>query len=1028
MTDENQYVDKDDLLSQSSLEDDDNGGIKPIPEISDDDELENNTNLIKNKDNNQENNEKDYFSGGSLSDDNNEPNIFSEKTSKKENSNPVSPKLNSKKLEKVDPLPNNNFTNRFNKNSELNKIYLGALKNNFIKQNNDLNGKNKLINLPKVNKNNINKNNDNKKENNEDKIEKEEKKENKETKVKSINEEKEDNKKTEKPEDKNNIPNNMLSDDELNCEEIEQISDIDDVNVEKQTDDNTNNEENKEKIEKKEIENIVTKETELNDDDSLYDSLSSSLNENIENQIGGFIDDNNENDSNTFMKQMLVETNKHYIKEQRQQTEKLKQWAIKDIYNIISNNIILKLQKSFFNIQNSKKQLIEKKGNNFFRCYEKYKTKFKKECLKKYFFKLKIKSIELKPKIEKIIDLITELSITNENIETAKKIKTSISKKITEFTGENDQEELPTNSTPNNENEAKEENTETTENITIPPPPPPPMIPPPPPVPAAPSIPPPPGAPPLVLGNFSNVNIPDVTKNLPKLPKDVNARKLQWQKVNYDLYNNSFWSKLEDEQEKTKNNVKVDFELLQNVFTVSKVKKEEKKVEKPVSKKKDVITILDGKRLMNVSISLKKMKINKDKLQQLIKAYDIDNILDLDLIQTINNIFPSDEEKRQLLEYNGDLTKLSEPDNFCRMLVSIENCKKILEILEFKKQLPEKINDILLKIHTLQECTSSINNSEQFKSILYLIRQMGNYLNTGTSNGKALGFSISFLDKLDMIKGYNKEKSNFLEIFTTIIKKDNVNLLNFYKEFKKLDEASNCNKDELDKQIALVQKGITGIQNEKEKTKEENYLMFLNNTENYCSAKMDCINLTNKFLDNEIEKTISIFGENPKNFNLSSFIKIIKNFTEKFKKCLLEISQKEARLLKKMIMEEKKKKKKENMKTVVNADIKKICDNTRKTIARKTHIKNNLCDIREFVKSARAKIRENKLQQFGNNEIKETNKEMFNDIDLIQKGVKVGDNGKKKVNKDAKIRMIINQQPKSERKNYMKFQGTKNKD
>ena len=140
-------------------------------------------------------------------------------------------------------------------------------------------------------------------------------------------------------------------------------------------------EEYKEKIE---IENILTKDTELNDedfqkDDFIYDSLSSSLNETIEHQIDGFIDDNNEKETNTFMKQMLVETNKHYIKEQRQQTEKFKQWGIKVIYNIITNHIILNLQKSFSNIKFNKKQLIDKKGKNLFRCYEKYKKKKEKK-------------------------------------------------------------------------------------------------------------------------------------------------------------------------------------------------------------------------------------------------------------------------------------------------------------------------------------------------------------------------------------------------------------------------------------------------------------------------------------------------------------------------------------------------------------------------------------------------------------------------------------------------------------------------
>ena len=51
------------------------------------------------------------------------------------------------------------------------------------------------------------------------------------------------------------------------------------------------------------------------EENNSFHSLSSSLNENIENKIVGIIESDNK--ENSFMKQMLVETNIHYIKEQR---------------------------------------------------------------------------------------------------------------------------------------------------------------------------------------------------------------------------------------------------------------------------------------------------------------------------------------------------------------------------------------------------------------------------------------------------------------------------------------------------------------------------------------------------------------------------------------------------------------------------------------------------------------------------------------------------------------------------------------
>ena len=88
----------------------------------------------------------------------------------------------------------------------------------------------------------------------------------------------------------------------------------------------------------------------------------------------------------------------------------------------------------------------------------------------------------------------------------------------------------------------------------------------------------------------------------------MNIRKFQWQSIPVRQYKDSFWSKAQDEQDKGKNQVKIDFDLLQEMFCEEKkklVKKESQKVSDSSNKQK---TILDGKRLMNVSISTSKIK------------------------------------------------------------------------------------------------------------------------------------------------------------------------------------------------------------------------------------------------------------------------------------------------------------------------------------------------------------------------------------------------------------------------------------
>ena len=125
-------------------------------------------------------------------------------------------------------------------------------------------------------------------------------------------------------------------------------------------------------------------------------------------------------------------------------------------------------------------------------------------------------------------------------------------------------------------------------------------------------------------------------------------------------------------------------------------------------------------------------------------------------------------------------------------------------------------------------------------------------MNFGTSNGKALGFSLFSLEKIDDIKSFNKEKTSLLEFLVLNVKSKNNQLINFYKEFKFIQEASETDKNELEKNIMILIANLNKIKKEKE-TKNENFLLFLNNVEKYSSIKIECVKISNKMLDNEIK-------------------------------------------------------------------------------------------------------------------------------------------------------------------------------
>ena len=521
----------------------------------------------------------------------------------------------------------------------------------------------------------------------------------------------------------------------------------------------------------------------------------------------------------------------------------------------------------------------------------------------------------------------------------------------------------------------------------------------PPPIPSIPSI---PGGPPRVPGipmfPIANNSLIDPTKDLPLPPKNKNIKKYQWSPIKANTYKGSFWNEMQEKQDKEKVKNIVDYELLEQMFCEAKQDSNKNKNNNSNQVKTGVVKLLDDKKLMNIQISLSKVEFTQEKIKDILTTYDQDNIFDIDTIETIISLYPTDEETNLLKNYTGDVSALSPPEQFCYMLISIDNCIKILNFLKFKKNLINDVRVILISIRILSETLKSINNSMKFKQVLFTIRQIGNYLNHGTANGKALGFSITSLDKLDNIKSYNKDKSSLFDFVVMNIKKKEPELIAFYNEFNRLDEGCQIDKAELDKQIKTIESGINLIHNEINKTKNEEYLVFLNNLDKYSNVKLECVKITNKMLNDEIEKIIVTYGINKAKFNLSTFLKTINDFVEKFKSIYIKLLRKEAKVLKKG----KGKSTVDQSKSVFEEKIaandlsggagkasqpyvpqqfkskgeyQKIRDSVRKTVARRTAFMKDLKDIKEFIKNEKMNANNNNTSNADNTNSISTHKD-----------------------------------------------------
>jgi hypothetical protein len=99
----------------------------------------------------------------------------------------------------------------------------------------------------------------------------------------------------------------------------------------------------------------------------------------------------------------------------------------------------------------------------------------------------------------------------------------------------------------------------------------------------------------------------------------------------------------------------------------------------------------------------------------------------------------------------------------------------------------------------MKDACNEIKNDKHFKDLLFTILSLGNFLNSGTINGKAVGFYLDFLPTLCGMKD-NFGKS-ILSFICAQLNKDDPSFEDIKKQFPKLEKASRFSMKETKKKL-----------------------------------------------------------------------------------------------------------------------------------------------------------------------------------------------------------------------------------
>ncbi|XP_008549742.1 protein diaphanous isoform X1 [Microplitis demolitor] len=348
-------------------------------------------------------------------------------------------------------------------------------------------------------------------------------------------------------------------------------------------------------------------------------------------------------------------------------------------------------------------------------------------------------------------------------------------------------------------------------------PPPPPMPsmrgPPPPPMPGM-GPPPPPmmggPRPPMMMMNAVEV-LPHGLKPKKKWEVDGPLKRANWKAIlPHKLSEKSFWVKVQEDKLASP---EILNGLAQRFSSKPASKKIDDVVDKsaPAKKIKD-FKVLDGKAAQNICIllsgSLKHMSYEEVK-SCLLKCEG--PVISDNVLQGLIQYLPPPDQLTKLQQYKDQYDDLTEAEQFCVTISTIKRLLPRLRSLSFMLRYEELVADIKPDVVAGTAACEEVKNSKKFGRILELILLLGNYMNSGSKNGGAFGFEISFLTKLTSTKDI-ENKETLMHYLVDTIERKFPECLSFAEELPHVDRASRVSLENIQRTLRQMDANIRNLE------------------------------------------------------------------------------------------------------------------------------------------------------------------------------------------------------------------------
>ncbi|KAL0481733.1 hypothetical protein AKO1_010407 [Acrasis kona] len=358
---------------------------------------------------------------------------------------------------------------------------------------------------------------------------------------------------------------------------------------------------------------------------------------------------------------------------------------------------------------------------------------------------------------------------------------------------------------------------------------------------------------------------------------------------------------------------------LELMFTTKKNEPKSDAGAKEVVQKKELITLIDGKRSYGVSLQLGSLRgLSYQQVRSAIVEMD-EKVINDNNMGTLKQIAPTQEELDTVMAFDGPESDLAEPDKFFRVMNGIPDLPNRLEAWDFKLKFMGMISKIRPDMECLTLAAKELSTSDKFKKLLGIILTVGNFLNGQNARKVVHGFKLKSLSKLADTKS-SDGKSSLLQFIVQFVQDKHREASEFSNDLQHVNPSTRVLISGLEEDVSECKKGLDLIKKQIKIAQEgnvENDQFVAQMQPFYEKSIADLSTIDDKWADmlKELEKTAVLFNEDKKDMlkEPDKFFKSVDEFMGLFQKAA-DKNEQQKKLEEKRIKQEEDRIKKEKLK------------------------------------------------------------------------------------------------------------------